>query len=59
MKLYPKEAFKSLVRKEAKEVEKFQGDFKKIIGWFNLALGEHKAAKKMDLLRYTEVFKNN
>lgn len=59
MKLYSKKTFKNLVRKEAKEVENFGGDFKKIIGWFNLALGEHKAARKMDLLRYTEVFKNN
>ena len=29
MKLYSKKVFKTLVRKEAKEVENFGGDFKK------------------------------
>lgn len=56
-KIYTIEEFKKLVKLESKQFEEHGGTFKKITGWFNLALGPHKAAKKMNLLEYDVVLK--
>ncbi len=57
MKLYSIKQFKKLLNTEAIEFEKKGGEWKKITGWFNFALSSHKAAKRMDLLKYDKVLK--
>lgn len=56
-KLYNIKEFKKLLLIECITFEGYGGEWKKIVGWFNLALGKHKAAKKMDLLKYLEIIK--